>query len=251
MQQLKTLVLDIETLPLICFVWQRRDQNITLEQVKKDWSLASFAAKWLHEPPSNMIYADNSHKTDAYDDKELLLKLWKLLNQADIVITQNGEKFDSRKINARFILQGINPPSPYRHFDTYKLSSQVASFTSHSLEYVTEKCNKKYKKLKHKRFPGWSLWIECISGNKEAWKEMKKYNIHDVLATEEWYENLKAWAPEKMPKPYLVSDTAKECATCGHVGHLKLGKPRHTKRFTYVQHQCTNCGSFQSGERIR
>lgn len=58
---------------------------------------------------------------------------------------------------------------------------------------MTDKFCKKYKKLKHKKFPGHELWKECLKGNKEAWNEMRKYNIHDVLATEELYNVLKQW----------------------------------------------------------
>jgi len=81
-----------------------------------------------------------------------------LLDQADILITQNGQAFDSPKINTRFILNGMKPPSPYKHLDTYKIAKKVASFTSNSLEYLTDKLCIKYKKLAHAKFPGMLLW---------------------------------------------------------------------------------------------
>jgi hypothetical protein len=54
---------------------------------------------------------------------------------------------------------------------------------------MTEIYNKKYKKQSHKDFPGFSLWEECMRGNKKAWDSMKKYNIFDVLSLEELFVN--------------------------------------------------------------
>jgi DNA polymerase elongation subunit (family B) len=189
----KTLTFDIETFPIIAYIWQLGEQRVNLDQIKEDWKVASFAAKWLEE--KTVIY----HDTRKMSEQEMLKIIWKLLDEADVVITQNGKKFDSRKLNARFIEYGMQPPSPYKHWDTYRVADTVADFTSHKLEYLTEKLCVKYKKLKHKKFPGLSLWKECLKGNVEAWNEMKKYNIHDVLSTEELYTKIQAWAPASTP----------------------------------------------------
>ena len=58
-----------------------------------------------------------------------------------------------------------------------------------SLAYMTERFNKKYKKQAHKEFPGFSLWDQCIEGNRKAWECMKKYNQFDVLSLEELFVN--------------------------------------------------------------
>lgn len=245
----RVLILDIETAPLEAYVWGLRDQNISLAQIKKDWFVMAWGAKWLDS--KDWIYADQRYAKPMDNDKKILENLWTLLDQADIVITQNGKRFDAPRLNARFIMHGMRPPAPYRHLDTYQLVKQVAEFTSHKLEYLTDKLNTKYKKLHHSKFPGWSLWTECLNGNKAAWEEMKKYNIHDVLSTEELYNKIRAWAPETMPKVFNITDKARECSTCGHVGQMREGKPRMAKEYKYVQHSCLKCGVWQKGERIK
>jgi uncharacterized protein YprB with RNaseH-like and TPR domain len=137
--------------------------------------------------------------------RKILRDLWKLLDEADIVITQNGKNFDTPKLNARFIEHGMKPPSPYKHLDTYQIARSAAKFTSNKLEYLTEKLCTKYKKLKHEKFPGFALWAECLKGNVAAWNEMRRYNKHDVLATEELYMKIRAWAPQKH-HAHLMSD---------------------------------------------
>lgn len=108
-----------------------------------------------------------------------------MLDEAEIVITQNGKKFDQKKLNARFILNGFQPPSSYKHIDTLCIARKHFGFTSNKLSQLTDKLCKKYKKLSHNNFPGFELWQECIKGNIEAWNEMEKYNRQDVLSLEE------------------------------------------------------------------
>lgn len=248
----KTLVFDIETFPMEVRVWQLGEQRVNIQQIIKDWSVASWAAKWLGTPSSQVIYKDTSCNKDVRYDKNILESLWKLLDEADIVITQNGKHFDSRKLNARFIEYGMKPPSPYEHLDTYKIADKVAEFTSHKLEYLTDKLNTKYKKLTHKKFPGNSLWDQCLDGNKEAWAEMKRYNIHDVLSTEELYNNLKAWAPETAPKPFFnPNGIQRDCGVCGAKDSVLSNGIRIARKKCYRRLACKKCGAYSKGELVK
>ena len=235
----KILVLDIETSLMQVYVWDIKDQYINPGQIKKDWHLMAWAAKWLDEPASKAIYRDQRNAKSIENDKALLIDLWKLLDEADIVITQNGKNFDGPKLNARFIMHGMKPPSPYRHLDTYQIVKSVAKFTSNSLDYLTNHLNVKYKKLSHAKFPGTSLWLECEKGNLKAWEEMKTYNIHDVLSTEELYNKIKAWAPMNAPKPFLSN-----CRVCGHATQRRGFTLDHKKQRVV----CTSpeCGSWDT-----
>lgn len=211
----KVLFLDIETSPLEVFVWDLYDQNISLAQIKKDWNVLAWSALWLSDPDVKIQYKSLERAANKEDDKALLNPLWRLLNTADIVITHNGARYDGPRLNARFILNGMNPPRPYRHYDTLQLTKRVADFTSNKLEYLTNLLCTRYKKLSHKRFPGWSLWIECLKGNRAAWDELRTYNIHDVLSLKEMFLKLRAWAPESLPKIFNILQTALQCRICG------------------------------------
>lgn len=210
MTQQKCLVLDIETSPILAYVWGIRDQYINTNQIVNDWNIMAWSAKWLGDPPGKILYRD---RRNSDGDEKILRELWPLLNDADILITQNGKAFDSKKINARFMLLGLKPPKPYKHHDTYRIAKSVADFTSHKLEYLTDKLCTKYKKMSHKKFPGVSLWVECLKGNKEAWEEMKRYNIQDVLSTEELYNKIRAWAPQNAARVYLEPLLCRMCGS--------------------------------------
>jgi uncharacterized protein YprB with RNaseH-like and TPR domain len=241
---LKTLVLDIETSPIIAYVWGLKDQNIGLNQIVKDWQVIAFAAKWLGE--KKVRYED---VRNAGTEEELLIPLWNLLNEADIVITQNGQSFDGPKLNARFVYYSMPCPSPYRHLDTYRIAKRVFEFTSNKLEYLTDKLCTKYKKLDHSKFPGMSLWRECLNNNIKAWNEMKRYNIHDVLSTEEMYNKIKAWAPETMPKPF-AHVSSRICAVCGK-GHVESKGWRYANKLKYQRLHCLDCGTWSKGEKLK
>lgn len=245
----KILIFDIETAPVLAYVWGLRDQNVAVNQIHRDWYVIAWAAKWLGDPASKVIYRDQRATKDIENDKTILKDLWKLLDEADIVITQNGKNFDTPKLNARFIMHGMNPPSPYKHLDTYQIVRGVAKFSSNKLEYLTEKLNTKYKKLTHKRFPGFDLWKECLKGNLAAWNEMRTYNKHDVLATEELYMKIRAWAPQNAPRVYNVGHLETQCGTCGVTGRMHSRGYNYTKVSKFRKLQCQGCGTWALGAR--
>jgi DNA polymerase elongation subunit (family B) len=119
-------------------------------------------------------------------EKELLKPMWKLMDEADIIIGQNSNSFDIKKLNAKFLEYKLGSPSEYKKIDTMLMAKRHFKFVSNKLEYMSKKfC--KVKKLAHSKFPGFSLWDECEKGNSQAWKEMRLYNMADVEATEELF----------------------------------------------------------------
>lgn len=236
----KILLLDIETAPMLGYVWALWDQNVALNQVKADWFILSWSAKWLGDAPNKVMYADSRKSTNIENDKPLLTGIWKLLDEADIVITQNGKAFDHKKLNARFILNGMKPPSSFKYIDTLLLAKKHFAFSSNKLEYMSDKLCKKYKKLKHAKFSGFEMWRECLAGNQAAWKEMEKYNKYDVLALEELYTKLIPW--DNTVNFNLYHDGTDHICTCGSTDFKKNGYA-YTASGKFQRHVCNECGS--------
>ena len=88
----KVLLLDIETSPMLGYIWGLWDNNVSLNMLKSDWHLLSFSAKWLYDAPENTIYMDQRNAKNIEDDTKLLKKLWELLDEADICLTQQQLK---------------------------------------------------------------------------------------------------------------------------------------------------------------
>lgn len=244
MSKPKILLYDIETAPILGYVWGLWENDLGLNQVKSDWHILAWAAKWLDDPASKIMYMDQRNAKNIEDDKEILKGIWKLINEADIVITQNGKAFDEKKLNARFILNGFKPPSSYKHIDTKRIASKKFAFTSNKLEYMTDKLCTKFKKQKHSKFSGFELWNQCLKGNLKAWKEMERYNKYDVLSLEELYKKLQPW--DSSIDFNLYSDTTDTRCNCGSsrlnkngYAYLSFGK--------YQRYACADCGAEVRG----
>ena len=227
----KILVYDIETSPIVAHVWGLWDNNVSLNQIVEDWTVLSWAAKWLGQ--DGVMYEDCRKRSE----ESVLEGIWKLLDETDIVITQNGKKFDQKKLNARFIQYGMQPPSSYRHIDTLRIAKKTFGFTSNKLAYMTDKLCTKYKKLDHGKFPGQALWTECLKGNLEAWKEMEEYNRYDVLSLEELYFKLAPWDNSINFDVYLGDGTCK----CGGTEFKKSGF-HYTNASKFQKWKCKACG---------
>lgn len=234
----KVLLVDIETAPVLGYVWGLWDQNVGINQIKTDWYILSWSAKWFNE--SEVMYEDQRNASNIEDDSKLLKGIWKLLDEADVIIWQNGRNFDHKKLNARFILNGMQPPSSYKHIDTLEIAKKHFGFTSNKLEYMSSKLCNKYKKQNHKQFPGFEMWKECMAGNPAAWKAMEKYNKYDVLALEELYTKLRPW--DNSVNFNVWSESTVNTCKCGSQSFQKRGFTT-TNTGKFQKYRCTECGS--------
>jgi hypothetical protein len=233
-------VLDIETAPLQSHHWGLWQQNISLAQITIEWSILSFCNKWAGEKA--IEYMDTSKQEDVRDDSELLHRLWAILDEADFVVAQNGKKFDIKKIKARMVMHGLPPFSPVIVIDTLLIAKAEFGFTSNKLEWMTGKLTKT-KKRKHKKFPGFELWTQCLLNNPEAWKEMRLYNIDDVVSLEELYYVLRPWATGHPNVAAFFEDDKTRCAKCGHDKLTQRGY-QYTQTGQYKRYSCNKCGGW-------
>ncbi len=241
----RIVTLDIETAPLESSHWGLWDQNIGLEQISREWSIISFSAKWLGE--KQVIYADTGGRgaRKVRDDRGLLRKLWRILDSADVVVAQNGKAFDVKKINARLLMHGLAPYSPIRIVDTMLAAKKHFAFTSNRLEWLSKHLTTT-KKSKHRAFPGFELWKECLRDNPKAWSEMRSYNIADTVATEQLYLKLRPWI-EGHPNLATYNASPKvQCAKCSSPRMQRRGVAVSSAG-TYARYQCLACGGWGRG----
>jgi hypothetical protein len=237
----KILVFDIETAPILAHVWGLWENNVSLNQIQSDWHILSWSAKWLNDSADKVMYQDQRGMKNIADDSKILKGIWNLLDEADIVITQNGKRFDQKKLNARFILSGFPPPSSYRHIDTQEIAKRHFAFTSNKLAYMSDKLCVTYKKLtNHNKFPGHELWNACLKDDIEAWKEMELYNKYDVLSLEELYHKLIVW--DNRINFNVYTDSLDVVCKCGSKSFIKNGFS-YTNTSKFQKYRCKSCGS--------
>jgi DNA polymerase elongation subunit (family B) len=234
-EQPRILVLDIETLPNLGYCWGRWQQDII--RFVKQTCIATFSAKWLHEKKiiSRALCNYPKYKGGSYDDKKLVQELWELLNEADIVIAHNGNSFDIKVCNARFIFHGMKPPAPFKAIDTKKIFSEIARFNTNKLDDLCQ-----LFQIGQKVKTDFDLWEGCINGDKKSWDKMVEYNERDVIMLEELYLRALPWVKDH---PNLTLWTNGLCPKCGSPDVQYRGYQVTTTR-VYRRFQCQDCGGW-------
>lgn len=240
----RILLWDCETAPLISANWGIWEQNAVW--VVKDFYMLCFSYKWLGEKKVNVIGLDDfkSHKAGSEDDSKLILELHKLFSEANVIIAHNGDQFDQKIANARFMVHKLGPPSPYKQIDTKKVAKRYARFTSNKLDDLGKTLGLGQKLSTG----GAALWQGCMLGDSNSWKKMKCYNKQDVVLLEQLYLELRPWITNH-PGMNLMLDETGACPKCG-LGPLHKRGFNFKKSTVYQRLQCQNCGGW-SESRVK
>lgn len=242
--KVKILLYDIETMANLSYVWGKYEQDTIA--VEKHWYMLTFAYKWLGESRTHVKSLPDfpMYKKDKTNDSELVYELWKLFDEADVIIAHNGNAFDVKKTNARFIKHKLPPPTPYKTIDTKLIAKRYFKFDSNKLDDLGD-----YFGIGRKiNTGGFSLWLGCVAGDKKAWKKMCDYNIQDVILLEKVYLEMLPYMTQH-PNINLLQGTTHNCPNCGSKDTIKRGK-NHTRVSTSQRYQCKDCKSWSQGEKI-
>lgn len=205
---------------------------------REGWMICG-AWKWLGEPyvASVSVLKDQERFKKNYADDYFVIKtLWDVLNEADIIVAHNGDRFDWKEFTARCIRHGFEPPSKPVMIDTLKVAKKEFKFPSNKLSYLANYLGVESKD----EAPDWD---KVDQGDIEAIEYTEKYCRQDIRTLEGVYLRL---------RPYITNHP--------HIGHRGLcPKCRHwnitfskTRRLksgkTYKQMLCSHttggCGSY-------
>lgn len=234
----KILVFDIETSPLVAYLWSKWQQGINDQDIIHDWNILCFSAKWLFE---NKIFSFKMTKKELAekDDSRLAKELWKLFDEADIVIAHNGNKFDIKKANSLFLKHKLLLPSSYQSIDTLLHARKKFGETSNALNYLAERLGIGSKMETPK-----GMWHRVMEGNYKMLETMSQYCDKDVLLLEEVYLEFR---PYIQPHPNIglfVQDNVQSCTCCGSSKVSNTGKSYATTVNMYDLLRCDDCGSL-------
>lgn len=240
----KILLFDIETAPMIGYIWGRWKQNIASSQMLQESYMLTWAAKWLG---SDTVMSDSVHlhhdNTGVPCDKEVVQSLWQLVNEADFLIYQNGDRFDLPRLNTRAIMHGLPPVCPSKTIDTLKIAKYNFAFSSNRLDDLAVQLGLPIRKIK----TDFGLWAGCMQGSKESFEEMLEYNVMDVDVLEQVYLKLRPY-DRKHPNLSLFAPAEDQeagtmCGTCGSKEVVPTGQYTVTPVSKFEIHRCGNCGA--------
>lgn len=225
----KILTIDIERLPGTAYVWEPKTRYIPARHFKEWPRMVCFAARW---------YGDKSMIFEAeWNDRERMVKkAYELYNEADIVVTFNGVKFDNKHLKTEWLEAGYPPPMPWKDLDLYQQVKQFG-FESKSLDSVSRRLGRPGKET----FYNMDMAFAAAGGDKEAQEKLEEYNYGDIELTEWLHDRLIGWMPGAPFKG--TAGDEKVCNQCGSDDLMYIEDHKYRAVvLDYALYRCNTCG---------
>jgi DNA polymerase elongation subunit (family B) len=242
----RILLFDLETSPNLGYTWGKWETNVIA--FTQESYLLCYAYKWYEETNTKVVALPDfdSYKKDKTNDKELVQKLHQLFNEADVIIAHNGDKFDIKYANGRFLYHGLEPPTAYKTVDTLKIARSKFKLNSNKLDDLGKLLNVG-KKVET---GGFDLWLGCMAGDEKSWYRMKKYNKQDVELLEQVYLRLRAWVTNH-PNLNIINGTTLQCPTCQSEKLWKIGIQSGKQRYRCQECRANVYGNLQENKVLK
>jgi hypothetical protein len=168
-------------------------------------------------------------KKDIHDDTEVLKEFSKVVEQADILVGHNIDRFDIKKINGRLFLKGLPPMPTVKTIDTLRIAKKYFRLDYNGLDAISKDLGLSGKTENSK-----GLWRKCFEGDIKSLNQLAKYNKNDVRINKKVFER-------EMPFLKLVLSKEFVChnPVCGSREVILKGCRDNKQRFI-----CNKCGSW-------
>lgn len=234
----RILVVDIERLPGMVPIFDQRTSGfIPVSKWSRLPSLLCFAAKWVGNKGTEFHAA--------WDDPAAMVKRsWEMYDEADIVVTFNGKKFDNKHLRSEWLLAGMPPPKPWKDVDLYQIAGRTFGFESKSLNHLCYRLGLDTKSGHYDPV----MAEQCMDGDTAAQRLMARYNRGDVKITEQAYHALRGWMPTH---PHIGINPTDDTVTCNQCGgdNLERNGTKLAAQIVYVLYRCGDCGANVQGTR--
>jgi DNA polymerase elongation subunit (family B) len=197
-ENLKVLIYDIETSYNIVSTWRAGYKiNIPHYAIIKERAIICVSYKWLGEDEVYTLTWDTNQ-----DDKFLLEQFIEVMNDADVLVAHNGDKFDIKWIKTRALKHGLEMLPTYVTIDTLWLAKKHFYLNSNKLDYIS-----KFLGFEGKISTSPELWDRVIlEKDNDALIEMVTYCEEDVRQLEKVYNTLKRYDKPKQHAGVLNFD---------------------------------------------
>ena len=219
----RVLIYDIETSFNIGWFWRTGYKlNITPDQIIKERAIICVSYKWLGEDQVyNLVWDKNQ------DDKFLIEQFIEVMNEADMLVAHNGDRFDLKWLKTRALIHRLPMLIDYPQFDTLKVAKKKFNFQSNTLDYISKVLGEEGKIKTNIQ-----LWIDIILGkSKKALREMLDYCDEDVRQLEHVFKIIQGWETPKFHMGVLQGKTKQTSPITGGI-NLKHIKSVTTNRGT-------------------
>jgi hypothetical protein len=228
------LILKIAMAPIEAYTWNRWE-NTALSRLEVDPRILGVAYK---------RYGRGAQFLSEFElgRAEMLRLTWELLNEADIVVTYNGQAFDIKRIQGELAREGFTPPRPFKQIDLFRQVKANFRFTSNELEYVSRALCLGGM-VSHQDF---ALWVDCLNSDSTAWSALGRHAKCDVTLIENLYDRLRPWIKQH-PAFGLYMANPGACTNCGNTALHEYHGLHRTPQQAYDRYRCAACKTWLRG----
>ena len=230
----KILFYDIETAPLQAWVWRCGKQVVRHNQLVEGYSrykVICITYCWENGPVKALMW-----DYETQDQTKMLKEFDKLIQEADITIGKNSDRFDVKQLNAQRLFHDHDGMSDWSIY-TEDLETQLRKhfyLPSYSLDYISKELG--YGGKTKMEFED---WIDIVTRHpkrgKQKLKKMVNYGKKDTRDTRSiWKYCLKHFTPKFN---YATFDGERCCVVCGSKNIICNGK-RIKGKTLYQRYLC-------------
>jgi hypothetical protein len=173
------LYLDIEVSKSLYFNYGAKvySNYLNIDDLYRERYVISWAASYVG---SKTVWSDcvTGKEARKWADARILPRLRELMESADILAGHNLDAFDVKHINARLLLNNLEPITGKKTLDTLKIARQKFAFESNKLDYISQKLG-----LRPKDDIRNSDWLKIVTtGDEKTLAKVLRYNKGDVTS---------------------------------------------------------------------
>lgn len=243
--ELRILLLDLELTFAIYYAYpSKREQYLSASNIMHDQFCTCAAWKWGHEKTTHVVkITDNKRrfKKNFRDDFEIAVKLHSLMEEADVIVAHNGDKFDIKHANSLFIKHGLGPIPQQKSIDTLKVAKKYFAFPGNSLDQLSKRFGGGGKNQKPN-------WYKMTDGDAKEINIAATYCKNDVNVLEKIYLKLRPYINNF---PFTKNNIKPECCNkCSSNNITKYGSQIRASGKVRM-YRCLDCFARMTGERVQ
>lgn len=240
----KVLFFDIETSPILAWVWRTGSKiRITHNQIKQGMisDIICVCWKWSFEKGVRSL----DWGFNEQNSTKMLEVFTKELEKADLAIAHNGNHFDVRHLNTQRLLHNQRPIVWPTIEDSLTQFRKLFYMPSYKLDFLGKTLVDSGKDTM-----AFQDWIDVVERNNPAvLQKMIKYCKKDVLMLEKVFNKARAFFKPKINMGLVVGGGRFACPRCGSSNVQRNGLRRTLAR-TYQRIRCNSCGTSFTGPTV-
>lgn len=204
--------------------------------------------KWLGEKKTHLISIRDypAFNRDITDDRAVLKAFAKVMEEADLMVTHYGQRFDYPFLNTRCMIHGMKPMPSVPHVDTWRIAKYKLALHSNRLDTLSRVIP--VSGVRELKTPLEApQWMKGRAGHVPSIRYIEAHCRADVRVLEDVYVKIRPFS-SNLPNLAKHQDGVFGCPACGsekvHARGYHL--TAHGKRRRY---QCQGCGQWFSAPR--